>query len=399
MRNTFIDKFESNVKVLIEGKNINSYIKRIIKEKINIFNLKYINNTKVEIIIKYSDYLKLKETRSIYEFKIIDRYGKLKLKEKLKKNYILFISLLIGLSIIIFLSNVVFDIEIIHTNREITELIEKELNNNGIKKYTLKKDYNEIEIIEDKILENNKSKLEWIEIERSGTKYIIRIEERKIKEKNDNTKYQNIVMEKSGILKKVIATSGEKIKEINTYAPKDSIVISGIITKPNGEKIYTSANGSIYATVWYTIEVEYPYHYQEEILTGKSKEVYYIKFFNKRISLFDFNKFKNFQSEPNIIFSNDIIPFGLVKEKQYEVNIIDEIYAEEEVINKAVELSETKLLASNSKIQSVEEVSIIKKENLDSKIKLKLFISVVEEVSKTKEFTIEELEKENNTDT
>jgi len=206
-------------------------------------------------------------------------------------------------------------------------------------------------------------------------------------------------MEKGGILKKVIAISGEKTKEINTYVQKDSVVISGIITKPNGEKIYTSANGNIYATVWYTIEVEYPYNYKEEILTGKSKEVYYIKFFNKRISLFDFNKYKNFQSEPNVIISNNIIPFGLVKEKQYEVDIIDEIYTEEEVINKAIELSESRLLASNSKIQSVEEVSIIKKENLDSKIKLKLFLSVIEEVSKTKEFTIEEIEKENNNDT
>lgn len=399
MRNTFIDKFESSIKVLIEGKNINNYIKRLIKDKINIINLKYIDYNKAEIIIKYSDYLNLLDNRSIYKIKILDKYGKLKLKEKIKKNYILILSLIIGISIIAVLSNIVFDIEIIHANKEIIELIEKELKNNGIKKYTFKKDYNEIEKIEDKILEDNKTKLEWIEIEESGTKYIIRIEERKIKEKNDNTKYQNIVMEKGGILKKIIATNGEKTKEINTYVPKDSVIISGIITKPNGEKIYTSASGNVYATVWYTIEVEYPYNYKEEILTGKSKEVYYIKFFNKRISLFDFNKYKNFQFDSNIVFSNELFPINIVKEKQYEVNIIDEIYTEEEVINKAVELSETKLLASNSKIQSVEEVSIIKKENLDSKIKLKLFLSVIEEVSKTKEFTIEEIEKENNNDT
>lgn len=399
MRNTFIDKFESSIKVLIEGKNINNYIKRLIKDKINIINLKYIDYNKAEIIIKYSDYLNLLDNRSIYKIKILDKYGKLKLKEKIKKNYILILSLIIGISIIVVLSNIVFDIEIIHANKEIIELIEKELKNNGIKKYTFKKDYNEIEKIEDKILEDNKTKLEWIEIEESGTKYIIRIEERKIKEKNDNTKYQNIVMEKGGILKKIIATNGEKTKEINTYVPKDSVIISGIITKPNGEKIYTSASGNVYATVWYTIEVEYPYNYKEEILTGKSKEVYYIKFFNKRISLFDFNKYKNFQFDSNIVFSNELFPINIVKEKQYEVNIIDEIYTEEEVINKAVELSETKLLASNSKIQSVEEVSIIKKENLDSKIKLKLFLSVIEEVSKTKEFTIEEIEKENNNDT
>jgi len=389
MRNTFIDKIESSVKVVIEGKNINNYIKRLIKEKINIINLKYINYNKVEIIIKYSDYLKLKDNRSIYKLKIIDKYGKIKFKDKIKNNYILLLSLIIGIFIIIFLSNIIFNIEIIHTNKDIIELIEKELKNYNIEKYEFKKSYNEIEKIEDKILENNKTKLEWIEIEEVGTKYIIRIEERKIKENNKNTKYQNIVMEKSGMLKKIIATSGEKTKEINTFAPKDSVVISGIITKPNGELIYTKAEGTVYATVWYTIDIEYPYHYKEEILTGNKKEVLYIQFLNKKISLFHFNKYKNFQSEPNIIIYNNILPLKLIKEKQYEVKIIDEIYTEDEVINKAIELSESRLLSSNSKIISIDNVSVISKENLDSKIKLKLFLSVTEDVT-----TIKEIEKE-----
>jgi len=389
MRNTFIDKIESSVKVVIEGKNINNYIKRLIKEKINIINLKYINYNKVEIIIKYSDYLKLKDNRSIYKLKIIDKYGKIKFKDKIKNNYILLLSLIIGIFIIIFLSNIIFNIEIIHTNKDIIELIEKELKNYNIEKYEFKKSYNEIEKIEDKILENNKTKLEWIEIEEVGTKYIIRIEERKIKENNKNTKYQNIVMEKSGMLKKIIATSGEKTKEINTFAPKDSVVIKRIITKPNGELIYTKAEGTVYATVWYTIDIEYPYHYKEEILTGNKKEVLYIQFLNKKISLFHFNKYKNFQSEPNIIIYNNILPLKLIKEKQYEVKIIDEIYTEDEVINKAIELSESRLLSSNSKIISIDNVSVISKENLDSKIKLKLFLSVTEDVT-----TIKEIEKE-----
>ena len=396
MRNTFIDKLESSVKVVIEGKNVNNYIKRVIKDKINIINLKYLDYNKVEITIKYNDYLKLKDHRSIYKLKVIEKYGKLKIKDKLKKNYILLLFLLIGIFIIVFLSNIIFNIEIIHSNKEIIELVEKELKNNGIEKYGLKKSYQELEQIEDKILENNKTTLEWIEIEVVGTKYIIRIEERKIKENNTSNKYQNIVMGKSGILKKIIATSGEKVKEINTFASKDNVVISGIITKPNGETIYTSASGSVYATVWYTINVEYPYHYKEEVLTGKSKEVYYIKLFNKRISLLDFNKYKNFQSEPNIIISNNIFPISLIKEKQYEVNIIDEIYTKEEIINKAIELSERRLLSSNSKIESINEVNVISKENLDSKIKLKLFLSVTEEVSEIKVIDIEEIEKRDN---
>ena len=392
MKNTFIDKFKSSVKILVEGKNINNYIKRIIDSKISIIDLKYINYNRAEIIIKYNDYLTLKDKRSIYKLKVIEKYGKLKLIDGLKENYILFFSLFIGIFIIVFLSNFIFDIEIIHSNKDIIELIENELLKNDIKKYHFKKKYIEIEKIEDKILEENKKSLEWIEIEEVGTKYIIRIEERKIKEKEDNNMYQNVVMSKSGIIKKIIATSGEKVKEVNSFVSKDSVVISGEITKPNGDIIYTSASGRVYATVWYTIDVEYPYHYKEEILTGKTMEVYYIKIFNKKIGLFLFDKYKNFQSEPDIIISNNIFPISLVKEKQYELNVIDDIYTEDEVINKAIELSESRLLASNSKIESIDEVSVISKENLDSKIKLKLFLSVLEEVSEIRKIDIFEKE-------
>jgi len=57
-------------------------------------------------------------------------------------------------------------------------------------------------------------------------------------------------------------------------------------------------------------------------------------------------------------------------------------------------LAEDRLLASNTKIQSIDKVSIISKANLDSKIKLKLFLSVTEEVSEIKKINIEELDKD-----
>lgn len=390
MRNTIIDKLTSTVKVIVEGKNVNNYIKRLIKSNINIINLKYIDYSRVEIIIRYEDFLKLKDNRTIYKLKIIEKYGKLKLKDKIKKNYILFVFLILGISIIYFLSNIVFNIEIIHTNKEIIELVRRELEDNGIEKYKIKKEYNELEKIEDKILEDNKNKLEWIEIEEVGTKYIVKIEERKIKGNNSDNQYQNIIMAKSGILKKVIALNGEKVREINTFVKKGDVVINGVITKSNGEEVYTNAKGEVYAMVWYTVDIEYPYHYKEEILTGKNKDVYYIQFLNKRISLFDFNKFNSFESNPNVLMYNVILPIKFVKEKQYELNVIDEVYTEEQVILKAIELAEYRLLSSNDKIESIEEVNIISKQNLGSKIKLKLFLNVVEEVSKTSKIIIEE---------
>lgn len=384
MKNTFLNKIESSVRVKITGKNVNNYLKRLIANKIDLIDLKYNSHNEAVVTIKYSDYLKLKTIRSIYDVKITNTYGKLRIRNKLKRSYILLSSIILGIALIIFLSNIIFSIEVIHTNKSVIELVGNELNKNGLKKYTFKKKYKDIKKIEDKILNDNKDKLEWISIEIVGTKYVVRIEERKIKNENNDNIYQDIVASKSGVIKKIIALSGEKKYEIDNFVSEGDTIIKGSITKPNNEVILTHASGLVYAEVWYQISVEYPYQYKEEILTGNKKNIYYLKFINKRLELFNFKKYKNFQKEPKILLYNSILPISLIKEKQYEVNIIDEIYTTEEVINKAITLAESRLMSSNKKIDKIEGVSIIKKEEYDSKIKLDLFISVIEEIGEVK---------------
>ena len=390
MKNTFLNKIESSVRVKITGKNVNNYLKRLIANKIDLIDLKYNSHNEAVVTIKYSDYLKLKTVRSSYDVKITNTYGKLRIRNKIKRSYILLSSIILGIALIIFLSNIIFSIEVIHTNKSVIELVSNELNKNGLKKYTFKKKYKDIKKIEDKILNDNKDKLEWISIDIIGTKYVVRIEERKIKNENNDNIYQDIVASKSGVIKKIIALSGEKKCEIDNFVSKGDTIIKGSITKPNNEIILTHASGLVYAEVWYQISVEYPYQYKEEILTGNKKNIYYLKFINKRLELFNFKKYKNFQKEPKILLYNNIIPISLVKEKQYEVNIIDEIYTTEEVINKAITLAESKLMSSNKKIDKIDKVSIIKKEEYGSKIKLDLFISVIEEIGEIKILNNEE---------
>ena len=384
MKNTFLNKIESSVRVKITGKNVNNYLKRLIANKIDLIDLKYNSHNEAVVTIKYSDYLKLKTVRSSYDVKVTNTYGKLRIRNKMKRSYILLSSIILGIALIILLSNIIFSIEVIHTNKSVIELVSNELNKNGLKKYTFKKKYKDIKKIEDKILNDNKDKLEWISIDIIGTKYVVRIEERKIKNENNDNIYQDIVASKSGVIKKIIALSGEKKYEIDNFVSKGDTIIKGSITKPNNEVILTHASGLVYAEVWYQISVEYPYQYKEEILTGNKKNIYYLKFINKRLELFNFKKYKNFQKEPKILLYNNILPISLVKEKQYEVNIIDEIYTTEEVINKAITLAESRLMSSNKKIDKIERVSIIKKEEYYSKIRLDLFISVIEEIGEVK---------------
>lgn len=389
MKNSFFNKFNSIIKVKVEGRNINNFIKRIIKDNVKIIKHIPISYKEAILIISYEDYLKLKKYKTIYKLRVISKYGKLKIKESLNKNKYLIICIIMGIILLYTLSNIVFNIDVIHSSKEIKNLVYKELKENGINKYIFKKSYEEIEKIEDKILEDNKDKIEWIEITENGTSYIVRVEERKIKEDNDDNTSYDIVSTKNAIIYSIEASSGEKVKKVNDYVTKGDIIISGSITKPDGNMIVGTAKGEVYGEVWYVVDVNYPYIYKEEIQTGKVKEVYVINFLGHRISLFDFNKFKTYNVNSKVLLNNNFLPINLVKEKQYELNVIDEYYTEEEAVDKAVELAKEKLM-SNKNIREIKNVTILEENTYSSKIGLKLFISVIENIGEYKEIQMEE---------
>ena len=71
MRNRYLEKWERSVKIRIKGSNINNYLKRVIKKKINIIELIPISYKEAHVILKYSEYKKLLDIKSIYEIEII----------------------------------------------------------------------------------------------------------------------------------------------------------------------------------------------------------------------------------------------------------------------------------------------------------------------------------------
>lgn len=395
MKNKYFEKFDSIIKIKIKGINIDNYIRRIIKRKINIIKLIPVSHKEAHLILKYQDYQKLTKYNTIYKLSIIEEYGSIKIKNNIKKNTILLIFILISIFIIITLSKIIFSIDIIHSDKKIRTLISNELNKYGIKKYTFKKSYEQLEEIEDKILENNKDNLEWIEIEEYGTKYIVRIEERKLNTQEEKYQYQSIISTKNAIITEVDAISGEIVKNVNDYVKKGDTVISGYITHPDNSQTPTMAKGTVYGEVWYTIKVDYPYVYQEETLTGRSKTVYVLNFINKRISLFDFDKYKSFKSKDTILLSSNLLNINLVKEKQYEVTVIDEVYTEDEVINKAIDYSKEKLQNKNPNIKEIKDVKILSQQSNDSTITLNLFIKAIEDIGSI--ISIDPIDK--NTDT
>jgi len=388
-----LNKFKSKVKINIKGKNIERFIKRLVSNKIELLKIIYPSRNEVNIIVYQKDYDKIIELKSVYEVNELDVYGLVKIRKSISLYKYLFIGIIISLIFIIFLSNVIFSIEVIHTDKDVRKFLINELENYGITKYKFKKSFNEIQNIKKQILEKYKDKIEWLEIEESGTTYIVRIEQRIIIDNINETKPQNIIAKKSGILKKVIAQNGQVIKELNTYVNKGDVVISGNIYLNENLKDTIRANGKIYAEVWYNVNVEYPYIYSEIKYTGNTKNVYGLKILDK-VFEFNFDKFKEKNYNEKIIIGNNILPISLVLQEQKEITTISSILTEDQAIDKAIKQAHTKMDEKLKEGESIIDYKILKTSIKEDKIVLDMFFTVLEDITEYQ--IIEQIVEENS---
>ncbi len=375
-----IEKLISKISLNIKGKNINRFIKKLRTKKIEILSLKYKNPNEADIIIYKKDYETVLKIKSIYDVTELDVFGLIKIKRKIKISKHLIVLTLIAFAIFLFFTHVIFDVEVIHSNKDIRNLLLNELKAEGIKKLSFKKSYNEISKIKEKILNKYPDKIEWLEIEENGTKYTVRVEERTIVKEDENNTPRNIIAGKDGVLKKVIAEKGDIVKDMNDYVKKGDMIINGELIFNEKVTGKVKAEGKAYAEVWYVTKTEYPFATYTETETGKTKEVYAIKFLNHTFE-FTLHKFKTKKIEEEDIVKHSLIPIKLVKQKQKETKVTDQILTVEEAINKAKEKAENDIKKNLSKDEYIIRSKYLKSTVKESIVEVEMFFAVYEDIT------------------
>ena len=373
-------KLVSKISLNIKGKNINRFIKKLNNNKIEILSLKYKSKDEVDIIIYKKDYSKLLKIKSIYEITELEIFGLIKIKKNLKLSKHIIIITFICFLIFLMFTNVIFKVEVIHSNKDIRDLLLKELDREGIKKYTFKKTYKEIENIKEKILNKYPNDIEWLEIEENGTKYTVRVEDREIIKKEEDNNPRNIVAAKDGVLKKVIAESGDIVQDMNDYVKKGDLIINGDLIFNEKVKGRVKAKGKVYAEVWYVTKTEYPFIKKEEKETGKVKEVYAIKFLNHTLEL-ALNKFKNKNIKEKEIIKHDLIPIKLVKQNQKEKIVKDIFLTPEQAIIEAKKKAEEDIEKTLSKDEYIIKSKYLKSNVKESIVEVEMFFAVYEDIT------------------
>ena len=349
------------LKIRITGKSIDYYFKELLRNNINLYNLDKTKN-KLEIVIDKRDYSKLLEIKTINKVEVIDRFGLSKFKYLINKYKLFIIFFISGIFLNIFLSNIIFAVEIENPNKVLVKEIEDEVKKYGLKKYNFVLSNTRLNNLKKHLLENED--IEWLEIERIGTKYVIKVEMRKIPKKDSTCLARNIVAKKNAVITRFDITNGEIIKKKEDYVVKGETIVSGLIHNKETIKNKVCSTGNVYGKTWYRVKVSLP--------TSKLIR-------NKTYNLL--NNFDNFKINQYNIIESKIVPFNISFVKYLELDEKEKKLSLKELENIAQNMAEKKISKRLKKGERVLNKKILKNTINDSRIDIDVFVEAEENIT------------------
>ena len=209
--------------LLISISDKENYLKVLVSKNIYYRNLVHKDNL-IYLVINESDLDILK--KEFLSLNVVKYYGKKRIKYFLKGHYIFILSFLFSYIVLVILSNVIFDVEVVTNDNKLKDKIYLYLKDYGIEKYKFVKKSSDLDNIKEKILKDNKDDLEWIEITRSGTKYTVNLTERIINNEVENNKVSDIVAKKDALITHLTIRRGNALKEVNELVHKGEVIIT-----------------------------------------------------------------------------------------------------------------------------------------------------------------------------
>lgn len=366
--------------IKIEGRRPNSLLSLLIILKIPFIKKK---ETKDYLILEIEEeyFQKIKKLAPTYEITILKRTGKAYLIHLYKTKKIFLYSIIFAFLVIILLTNIIFSVRVVETDKEIKDMILTDLRENGITRFRFKVSYKRKEAIREKILEKEKNYLEWLEIEEIGTMYQVKVIRRINNPKEEELKPRSIVAKKKGRITRIEADYGEVTTKKNDVVDKGDTLISGLIKNKEEIKTKVAARGKVYAEVWYQVNLNLPTIYQEEIKTGNKKNTLEIIFLDKNIFISELFKYNNSISKETILYNNPLIPFRISFTKKEEIKLKQVAYQEDKTLKKIKKLAVDKLKQRIGNDIKILSINVLKKKASADKIEVELFFKVEEDIT------------------
>lgn len=401
------------VTVLIKGNMPELFFQKCNSKGIPVWNVIKTTSDTCEGNIKLKDIKEIKKIRrkTNYKLSFVHKKGYPFWFKRFFRKKQLFVGLLMSIMLIIFLSNIIWGVKITGVPKDIEEKISKQLNNYGIHSGAWIFSLESPNAIQQKLV-NDIPELLWVGVHQKGTTFFLEGVEKTIVKKEEPKGPQNLIATKKGIIKKMYVTKGLSMVHVNDYVEPGDLLVSGVISdglneekeKKKKKKIdYVAADGEVTAITWYEVSVTIPLHANYEWLTGNHEKKYYLRLGKIQLPIWGFGKpeYKEIHREINeqsLRFFKWKLPVKLntttLSEKMY--NKVERSVKEAKAIGIQQAKKELQLqLGPDAKIISEK---VLHETSESGKVKLNLYINVVENITKAQPINEQVKEDENQGD-
>lgn len=362
--------------ISIEGINIEKLLNTLIRNKINIYDVKRINSTKMEFKVDRKDFKEFKKIyrNSKFEVKVKQHIGLPFLAKRIYKYKGMWICAIISLVILMSTSLFVTDIYIQAPEGIDKASVRKELANAGVKPGVYKKSIDRKEV-RDHVM-SKFDDIAYVSINVKGTNIFVTVtkKDESLQQKKE-TNYCNVIANKDGIIEKVIPRSGNQMVNPGDIVRKGDVLVSGANSKSMPE---------VWATTYYESKQVDSYIEQRKDRTGKKKTVYTFSFYDEEFILRRNIEYKNYEienKEYKISIGDYTFPLKIKASTFHEVNIKEIEKDTEEVKKDLIEKAQKELeyiMPVNARLKDVKHQYKVKKDKLECIIT----VTMLENISK-----------------
>lgn len=399
MKNLWLGKLAGHITVKIEGKGLERFINKLIREKVRIWNVKRQSEELITFQMFIKDVSYLREAAQYHRVKVrfIKKAGFPFYIKRMRKNTGFFIGASIALIMILLLSNMIWNIQIKGASPEVEYKINNQLKHLGVKKGNLQFLIDDPETLQRKLSRMNED-ITWIGVELKGTTYHFQVVEKEQPEEQEKQGPQHIIAKKEAVIVDYFIEKGQPVISVHDFVKPGQLLVSGIIGKEDKPE-FVSAKGEILGKTWYNTKVEVQLKNEFELLTGKEMKKTGIKIGNFSIPIWGLKKEqykqKKIESDETYLkFFKWTLPIAFVKTTIREVETHEKTYTDIEAEKLAFSIAKKDLVKSIPKDAQIVGEKVLHQKVENGKLKLLISYDVIENIAKAVPINPKEEKKE-----
>ncbi|MFC3039096.1 sporulation protein YqfD [Virgibacillus xinjiangensis] len=302
--------------------------------------------------------------------------------------------LLAGLLFLLFLSNILWDVEISGLPKDVEEKVNKQLDEYGIQQGAWIFKLESPNQIQQQLIKDVPELL-WVGVDQRGTTFHLEGVEKIVVKEEEKPGPQNLVAAKKGVITDMYVAKGRPLVHVSDYVDAGDVLVSGRIDSSAEEEEeqekerkaeLVAAQGEVTAATWYEVSVTVPLELLSEQLTGNRKKKYHLKAGQTMLPVWgfgshEFDEVYREVEERSLYFLKWELPVKFVETTLSEKQSIQEERTKDEAVEAGVLQAKKDLQLHLGPDATIVSEKILQETMDNGKVKINLFLSVEENIA------------------